>query len=181
MTHVPVRCHHAHTLKANPRSHSDHYTQVLDTLFTLSRACVNVSDPRTYGNAYDLLERAVKILSLSIDGNGFPSPENTSKDHSDFIRCTSGAFYNIGGTIYQAGRYSSAIPFLKEACRLGEAALHVYEEQGGEDRTEKDVKHNPWIQLKDQVWRRFQLLAVCYVKIGDRRVSDSRCVFFLAA
>ncbi|KAJ3827682.1 cysteine peptidase C50 [Lentinula raphanica] len=157
------------------RSDSDHLTYFLDTLFILSRTCLDTSDPRTYDTAYDLLSRATSILSLSsgehvssptvLTSNSTPSP-----GRPDFIRCTSGAFYNIGGALYQAGRYSAAIPFLKEGCRLGIAALEEYNTDGMTDINQGE-QSDPWSQLREQLWRRYQLLAVCYMNIADRRAS----------
>ncbi|KAJ3737449.1 cysteine peptidase C50 [Lentinula guzmanii] len=158
-------------------SNPDHLTYMLDTLFILSRTVLDMSDPKTYDTAYDLLARATNILSLSSHGNDsslrspsvLPSSFTSSTGRPDFIRCTSGAFYNLGGTLYQAGRYSSAIPFLKEGCRLAIAAL--VECNTDETQFDQTDKLNPWSQLKGQLWRRFQLLAVCFINIGDRRAA----------
>ncbi|KAF9070318.1 peptidase family C50-domain-containing protein [Rhodocollybia butyracea] len=146
-----------------PGCNPDHFTLMLDTLFILSRTSLNVLDPRTYGSSYELLARGVKALSLSADST--PTYSVPITGHPDFVRCISGAFYNVGGTLYQAGRYSSAIPFLKEGYRLGEIALSEYDQIKDQPGTKPD----PWTQLKEQLWRRSQLLAVCYMKIGDRR------------
>ncbi|KAF8831565.1 hypothetical protein HHX47_DHR1000449 [Lentinula edodes] len=153
---------------------SDYLTHMLDTIFELSRNSLDLLDPRTYNRVYDLLAKAVDILSLSRDQDHLTlsSPKvltSRCPERSEFIRCTSGAFYNIGGTLYQAGRYSSAIPFLKEGCRLGTAAL-VERDKGSKGEVDiPDAKTNSWLPLKEQLWRRFQLLAVCFMKIGDRR------------
>ncbi|KAJ3742013.1 cysteine peptidase C50 [Lentinula detonsa] len=158
-------------------SNPDHLTYMLDTLFILSRTVLDMSDAKTYDTAYDLLARATNILSLSSHENDsslrspsvLPSSFTSSTGRPDFIRCTSGAFYNLGGTLYQAGRYSSAIPFLKEGCRLAIAAL--VECNTDETQFDQTDKLNPWSQMKGQLWRRFQLLAVCFLNIGDRRAA----------
>ncbi|KAJ4488281.1 cysteine peptidase C50 [Lentinula aciculospora] len=152
----------------------DYLTHMLDTLFILSRANLNVSDPRTYDTAYDLLAKGMNILSLSSDADHLSPPSPTvlcipAQGRPDFIRCTSGAFYNLGGTLYQTGRYSSAIPFLKQGCRLGMAALDEHDKHKEGDADQVDVESDPWLQLKEQLWRRFQLLGVCFMKIGDRK------------
>ncbi|KAJ3922165.1 cysteine peptidase C50 [Lentinula edodes] len=152
----------------------NYLTHMLDTVFELARNSLDLLDPRTYNRVYDLLAKAVDILSLSRDQDHLTlsSPKvltSRCPERSEFIRCTSGAFYNIGGTLYQAGRYSSAIPFLKEGCRLGTAAL-VERDKGSKGEVDiPDAKTNSWLPLKEQLWRRFQLLAVCFMKIGDRR------------
>ncbi|KAF5376561.1 hypothetical protein D9757_008275 [Collybiopsis confluens] len=156
--------------------YNGHLTHLLDTLFTLSRTMLDVKDPRTYGPVYDLLAKATKLLCLSESSSVSPAVGLSGSDsRPDFIRCTSGAFYNIGGFLYQAERYSSAIPFLKEGCKLGDTAILEAERTSEDskvdkDRTDEDVKSS-WTQLRDQLWRRHQLLGVCYLKIGDRRTS----------
>jgi separase len=98
---------------------------------------------------------------------------------SNYVRCVSGSFHNLAGTLYQAGRHGAAIGFLVNGCNLGQEALslHVAEllkdsnsngsrESNAADRRETDG----WKQLEEQLYRRWELLGVCYVKIGDRKV-----------
>lgn len=35
----------------------------------------------------------------------------------------------------------------------------------------KDRDEEGWVQLEEQIWRRWEILGACLVKIGDRRVS----------
>ncbi|KAF9269561.1 hypothetical protein L218DRAFT_1030382 [Marasmius fiardii PR-910] len=143
-------------LTRNPSS--DYFSQALDTLFTLAKTTLSISDPRTYTSAYDHLDRAVTIVNVASE---CPQPLEVST----YIRCTSGAFYNLAGTLYQAGRYGSAIPYLKESCHLGVKAGELH------DACQKDATEDAWKQLQDQLWRRWQLLASCYTKIGDKRAA----------
>ncbi|KAL0578391.1 separin protein [Marasmius crinis-equi] len=143
----------------------DYFTQMLDASFSLAKTTLTISDPRTYTTAYDYLDRAVQILDA-------PEADRPS-ELATYLRCTSGAFHNLGGILYQGGRYGSAIPYLKESCRLGARAIDIEHARKGDDTDEV------WMQLEEQLWRRWQLLAICYTKIGDRRAafnSLQRCV-----
>ncbi|KAL0066927.1 separin protein, partial [Marasmius tenuissimus] len=143
----------------------DFFTQLLDTSFTLAKTALTISDPRTYTTAYDHLDRAAVVLDAASKGQHPP-------ELATYLRCTSGAFHNLAGTLYQAGRYGSAIPYLNESCRLGALAIDI-------PSRGKDEGEDVWKQLEEQLWRRWQLLALCYTKIGDRKAAfDSlqRCV-----
>ena len=67
--------------------------------------------------------------------------------------------------------------FLREACLLGTKALSMKgkgkgtakEEANPETRREVDGEIE-WNQLREQLYRRCELLAVCYSKNGDRKV-----------
>ncbi|ESK88507.1 cysteine-type endopeptidase [Moniliophthora roreri MCA 2997] len=149
--------------------------QVLDALFVVARTTLSVSDPRTYTAAYDYLDRAVALLN--VDGE---QSESQNLDSANYARCISGAFHNLAGTLYQAGRYGSTIPFLKEGCRLGVKAMELRTLCGQVESGEQGVsKKDPWKQLEEQLWRRWQLLALCYTKIGDRKPAFDallRCI-----
>jgi separase len=43
------------------------------------------------------------------------------------------------------------------------------EDEKGEERREKAAEG--WRQLEEQLYRRWELLGVCYSKIGDRKVG----------
>ncbi|KAH7929994.1 hypothetical protein BV22DRAFT_1001613 [Leucogyrophana mollusca] len=92
--------------------------------------------------------------------------------HANYLRCISGAHHNLAGGLYHAGRYGAAVPFARAGCVLGGWAAAVRagegereEGKGPEDEREKEG----WRQLEEQLYRRWELLGVCYAKIGDRR------------
>lgn len=89
------------------------------------------------------------------------------------MRCISGAFYNIAATLYQAERHGSAIGFLKDASVLGVRALERRRPLKGKEAEEGKAEkvEEWWKQLEEQLYRRWELLGVCYLKIGDRKVS----------
>ncbi|KAK0449824.1 peptidase family C50-domain-containing protein [Desarmillaria tabescens] len=140
-------------------------TQALETLFVLSRSRLDVSNIRTYVPAHSYLVRAAALVELGKDGvTGF--------DEANFTRCVSGAFHNAGGTLYQSERHASAISFFKDGCELGSKALSLQSRPGSEG----DDKEGGWIQLNNQLYRRWQLLGLCYAKIGDRKPAHEAFV-----
>ncbi|THU84712.1 hypothetical protein K435DRAFT_869983 [Dendrothele bispora CBS 962.96] len=85
--------------------------------FRVQPYTVSTMDPGTYNLANEYLARAVVLcdaegskLANSNSTTAFTSPSTsscvTTKDKANFIRCTSGAFHDLGGTLYTSGRYS---------------------------------------------------------------------------
>ncbi|KIY44954.1 hypothetical protein FISHEDRAFT_76985 [Fistulina hepatica ATCC 64428] len=137
----------------------DALTPTLDTLFTLSRTELSTS----YITAHDLLCRANTMLSQHAPSYAI----------ANYLRCVSGAFHNLAGTLYNAERHGAAVPFLKDACTLGQQALsmRVLFPCGVGDKNEEG-----WVQLEDQLYRRWELLGICHFKTSDRR---SACHAFI--
>jgi separase len=128
-------------------------------MFALARTAIVAQDPGTYNPAFEFLMRATRLYESGV---------LQTEVQVNFARCTSGIFYNLAGTLYQESKWGPAVRFLKEACAHGSRALAVY-------RTAiptKNVDEN-WTTLEHQLYRRWELLAVCYLKIGDRQVSLS--------
>ncbi|KAJ8693527.1 separin protein [Pleurotus ostreatus] len=151
-------------LMANTLSHDvtlDSYTQILDSLFILARTTLDIRNAHTHGDAYDYLQRAATILNIT----GPPS-SSTTIDRPNLLRCISGAFHNLAGTLYNAERYGAAIRFLTRACELGTRALAWRREQVPQSGEKKEVDQS-WRQLEEQLYRRWELLGVCHCKIGD--------------
>ncbi|KAG6813285.1 hypothetical protein H0H92_012440 [Tricholoma furcatifolium] len=140
---------------------ADIYTRSLDTLFVLSRIRLNPSDPRSYIPAHDLLTKAASVVEPRIADPSINGP--------NYLRCISGAFHNLAGVLYQAGRYGSAVGFLQYACSLGARALEVQKERGTSIEGQGDKTEEGWRQLEEQLYRRWELLGVCFLKNGDRK------------
>jgi separase len=140
-------------------------TASLDSLFTLARVRLKCNDPDTYTPTLDLLNYALVLL------NSTPDHVNaiSASARANYIRCISGAYHNLAGTLYQSSKYGAAVRFLKEGCSLGARALHI---RAGviQDGTEDGEGDEGWKQLDEQMFRRWELLAVCYSKMGDRKV-----------
>ncbi|KXN84922.1 Separin [Leucoagaricus sp. SymC.cos] len=138
---------------------SDLTTRALDSLFTLAKLTLKVSHPETHTHTYDVLGTAASILT-EVNPSGIPL--------ANFLRCLSGAYYNFAGNFYQAGQHGPAVPFLKEACNLGAKALSR-RSKAKNDGEEKAREQEGWKQLEETLFRRWELLGICYMKIGDRK------------
>ena len=167
-------------------STSEDYASLLDLFFVLARTTLAPNNPILTDAAYDHLSRAAGVLGFQLADNHecphsiSPPPSVTEEGFANFVRCLSGAFHSLGGTLYQAGKYGSAIRFLRRGCHIGVVALRL---RRNSDATILDNTHEQqksvtrkeaegWGQLRDQLSRRWELLGVCCSKIGDRQVGS---------
>lgn len=139
---------------------SDFTTRTLDSLFILAKLTLKVQDPQTHIATHNILSKATTILT-NINPSGVPL--------GNYLRCLSGAYYNFAGSLYQAGRHGPAVPFLKDACTIGGKALARRSREKGEHE-EKAREQEGWKQLEETLFRRWELLGICHMKIGDRKV-----------
>ncbi len=152
----------------------------------LARTTLVPNNPVLTDAAYDLLFRAARLLGFQLTSNHeypdkiSPPPSVTDGAFANFVRCLSGAFHSLGGTLYQAEKYGSAIRFLRRGCPLGAIALRLH--RSCDSRTPGDAQGQQkvgsketegWGQLRDQLSRRWELLGVSCSKIGDRQVSQN--------
>lgn len=140
----------------------------------MSRTVLNVNEPSTFITAFEHLARAVAILD-TVPRDKFPiSPIDQTVDVANYARCISGAFYNIAGSLYQASRFGNAVPFLVESCTLGAKALRLPRPV---QETPNESREKEWKSLEEQLFRRWELLAVCYSKNGDRKARRLTSMF----
>ncbi|KAJ6597043.1 cysteine peptidase C50 [Mycena vulgaris] len=149
------------TLRTKPAA--DAVTAVLDTLFVLARTKLNVHDPLTHNPSHAILKRAVALLDIDI--------EDAAAEKATYARCISGAFHNLAGTLYQAGKHGAAIRYLQDGCNLGMMALNMHTDRVIAGKEDEPKMAEGWRQLEEQLWRRWELLGVCYSKIGDRKLA----------
>ena len=150
----------------------------------LARTILAPNNPVVTDTAYDLLARAACLLGLRLDNDSYEylptSPSANEESFANFIRCLSNAFHSLGATLYQAGKYGTSIRFLRQGCRAGRVALHLYgnyteRDQGGAQEPRKVLSRKEaegWENLRGHLTRRWELLGVCYSKIGDRQVGS---------
>ncbi|PPQ82925.1 hypothetical protein CVT24_008809, partial [Panaeolus cyanescens] len=143
----------------------DNANRALDTIFSLSRTRLNAQDPNSYLPAYDYLKLAQSIVDALPSEAASENPDELP-DVANYIRCISGAHYNIAGTLYQITRYGNAVPFLLESCNFAGNALQM---SRCTKRSIDEARAKEWTQLEEQLYRRWELLAICYSKNGDKR------------
>lgn len=84
--------------------------------------------------------------------------------------------------LYQKDKHGASGRFLKQGCVLGREAVRLWKrcQLEGEDAREddeelkegeRDGEKGVWQSLADGMGKRWELLGVCYSKIGDRKVS----------
>ncbi|EGO04017.1 hypothetical protein SERLA73DRAFT_84238 [Serpula lacrymans var. lacrymans S7.3] len=170
-------------------SNVDIATSALDTLFVLARHKLKSADPDTYSPSLDLLMRSANLVAAGsnmedIDSGRLEIPLSA---RANYTRCISGAFHNLAGTLYQDSKYAGAVRFLKQACALGGSALRMraqgltkqrtpIEGKTIEDRPSEEKDQEAWKQLEEQLTRRWELLGICYTKIGDRKLAHESFV-----
>ena len=124
----------------------------------LSKCRLIEEDPTTYTHAYENLEWAHRTtIALPV-----PPPDLKS----EYLRCISGAYHTIGATLCQAERFGAAARFLQKACELGACAISG-------TRLRNDSRDKQRANLLQNLYRRWEMLGVCYVRIGDRKVRNS--------
>ncbi|KAF5330134.1 hypothetical protein D9611_010624 [Ephemerocybe angulata] len=217
------------TQKMDVDLRGDVTTRAIDSLFVLGRTTLDISNPGSYIPAYDYLDEALGVLSTTPSisehrgveanvrggsgvgrsaeglGEGGREGREGGEDEMDvpnYLRCVSGAFYNLAGALYQGSRYGAAVPFLRRACEVGERALEGHKarerartksesgiasevnggkgkgregnekgKENGKGKEKEREREAEWTQLEQQLYRRWELLAVCYLKNGDRKNS----------
>ncbi|KAL4242854.1 hypothetical protein ABKN59_011524 [Abortiporus biennis] len=152
----------------------DVLSTALDSVVTLSKKALGsnaVQHPGVFEESFDLLSRGERLLlhysSLDL------SPEDT-RCLANYIRVVSGVFYSLSGNLYQSGSYAIAVRFLDKACLLASQALDRYQQGNtGVLFEDKDDKHKErdeaFNALQQQMFKRWEILGVCLMKIGDRK------------
>ncbi|KAI0824951.1 peptidase family C50-domain-containing protein [Trametes gibbosa] len=168
-------------------------TGAVESLFTLSRAVFTLNNPDTYSLAHKYLQRAAALVHSALQRSrasnaesprpdpaspSQPTPSQTAsvpltrQQLANYARCIAGVYYNCALQLHQSGRLAHAVPFLEEACARAGKALQEYrvaealgESEGG------DARREVWKQLEEQLCRRWELLAVCHAKTGDRQLA----------
>lgn len=124
-------------------------TIVIDTLLHFVRIDIQPGD-------FDSHDLASKKLSFAIAiRDAFPVDH---VDSAEWSRCISAAFYNTGVALWRANLAVPAIPFVRSSCLYGREAL---------DRP-RDTSSEHWQALEEQLTKRWELLAACYLKAGEK-------------
>ena len=83
----------------------------------------------------------------------------------------------MAGNLYKEENFGFAVRFLNDACPLAEEASRLHNgckslsSQGKENNFEDSKSVEAWSIHDAQMYKRWELLAVCHSKSGDRRVS----------
>lgn len=159
---------------------ADSTISVLDSLFNLATSGFDLQRADTCDKAYIYLTKAEEAIQAYSSSS---EDQNLDKNAANYLRCTAGAYFNVAGNLYRGEKYGLAIRFLLRACPLAQQSLERYEEvtskasamdpngkkaQGDGD---EDKDREVWANHKTQLYKRWELLGVCYAKLPDRKVS----------
>lgn len=135
----------------------------IDSLLSLSRlASPTPSGSPAQQNALAHLDRAYRLCELA-------KSLSTPDDRIDWLRCLSVAAYNCGCKLYKDGNAKDAVAFVVASCNWARAAVEIALSDAGEVKEDAAFMH-----MTEQIPRRYELLATCLHKLGDRQVSPSR-------
>ena len=154
-------------------------TPALESLFTLARISFVLNNPASYALTHAHLVRATELLTTVSPSE----PSVSSLILANYTRSISGVYNYLGSQLHQSGRYDHTVPFVDEGCRLGQRALQMYRAAKREGVTDAEGegkgKEDAWRMLEEQLYRRWELLAVCHAKTGDRKVSSATRIYRL--
>ncbi|GAA5945755.1 hypothetical protein JCM3775_005840 [Rhodotorula graminis] len=179
------------------RKERDHHALgAVDSLLILAYSAVDLSSPSPPSRALALLRRARALVDLGGDGDG--AGPQLERRYS--LRTLASAAYNIGGTLFNAGRAADALGFVRQACELGErvvdkargegllgerdvlegiAELRLGDEAAGEggeeERKRSDEERKGMVEaardFERLMGRRWELLALVQHQIGDKKAA----------
>jgi hypothetical protein len=136
----------------------------VDSLTILAYSHFVVDDRLSYSLVYNYLERTLPILAL------IPAESNITfssiSQPLQPLRLIASTFYKIGGTLYNHSKPESAVKFLSRSCEIGRAVLSS---EGKFERSESEREILGG--MKQFMSNRWDLLALCYHNLGEKRVS----------
>ncbi|KAK8870007.1 hypothetical protein IAR55_000577 [Kwoniella newhampshirensis] len=133
----------------------DVVTGTMDSILRLSQ--------HSHTSSTSLLARARKVFDQT-------RKVTNLRDQLDWLRCLSSCAYNAGGKFYKEGSTDLAMPLVTLSCGWAEETLLL-----GKDEPEDQGL----IQLKESLGRRWELLAGCCQKMGEKQTmftAYSRCL-----
>lgn len=132
-------------------SASDLATIVIDSVLNVVRISLKPGDFASHEAAEKLLLRAGAIRDL------FPAADPDSAERS---RCIAAAWYNSGAALFRNNFAVPALPFVKSSAHSGREALS--------HRPANAETEELWVGLEEQLPKRWELLAACHLKKGEK-------------
>ncbi|WVN89000.1 uncharacterized protein L203_104216 [Cryptococcus depauperatus CBS 7841] len=113
-----------------------------------------------------LLSQRSSCTTHSLLERGYVLYERTRRftqvsDQIGWLRCLSGMAFNVGGKLYTLGKATEAMPLVKASCNWAVEALSL-------DSFKNDEENKGLQQLKEGLSRRWEFLAGCCQKNGEK-------------
>ena len=139
-------------------------SSLLDCYFALARTSLIVRNVTSWKTTFQWVALAAATLGIPLEDITATSAA-PGIDIAPFTLALYATLHNLASSLYNADEYAGAIKFLNAGCVVGTVA--VAQSAAGK------AGENPGSQqLESQLWKRWELLGVCFMKIGDRRVCS---------
>ncbi|CAG8686337.1 507_t:CDS:2, partial [Acaulospora colombiana] len=123
--------------KLNNDYRMDVITATVENRILISKLQINLTLADTYEPAYQSLLKAHELMLL----NDVVNDHQIGDRVIDLWRCLSGAFWNIGSSIYQTGRWDHSVPFISSSVDIDRRLL-------GDERRLTQSRNDPWQDSK---------------------------------
>lgn len=134
----------------------DIISAAVENWIVISKNRLRIAETQSYKPVLQDLVGACKMVDEEI--------KNTPKSRvADLQRCLAGAFWNLGSSVYQAGRWDHSIPFISRAVEIDQNLLESH-------WSSSESQTDTWNTFYHQMPRRSLLLAGSLVRLGDRKV-----------
>ena len=145
------------------------YEGAVESHLILSYSQLVVDDRITFTHAFANLEQSLPLIAAAATAGD--SLHISDLDNGYSLRTLASAYYNIGGTLYNAGKSEAAIRFIKRSCQIGKAALEAAsrEEDAFLSTGEEDSSRiEALADLRKHMPKRWELLALAQQAIGEK-------------
>jgi separase len=132
----------------------------VENWIVVSKLRLAVHETQSYKPAFQDLSNACSLIDSYDDMGSIPVDRI-----AELRRCMSGAFWNLGSSIHQAGRWDHSIPFISKGVEIDQTLVDSHWSLVG-------TSNNAWDTFYQQLPKRALLLAGCFVKLGDRKVCS---------
>ena len=133
---------------------------------------LSTSHSETFKKTFDVFTRDISLSSA-------PSLQAPASFGNPRVlharRALSGAIWNAGAKLYQAGRVGDAVPFLERSAKLAEEVFQLWQFQQREQHATGSVQRDSegeWKTFEAQLPGRWSTLGACFGKIGERKASE---------
>ncbi|MBW0461348.1 hypothetical protein O181_001063 [Austropuccinia psidii MF-1] len=134
----------------------------VETLVAMAESSFRVDCPESHRIALDHFDRCQPLIKL------------LNVPDVSIIRCLTSAYYNAGVALYHEGKVAIAIDFVRPACELPNTMFNILGNSGSMLELDSYIDTDGTLQaLKQQMIKRWELLALCYLSINPAKSYDA--------
>jgi hypothetical protein len=153
----------------------------VEALLVLAYSRLVVDDRSSFNYAFVDLERSLPLIGASVSSTSITAID--VDDHYG-LRSVASAYYNIGGTLFNASKPEAAIRFVRRACQITEAALKkdesgvvqslaalsISDQKSADGGPAVEERQQALTDLQKHLSKRWELLALAQHSIGEKKV-----------